>query len=111
MPLTDSDSCTSEEIEAIDSCRVMLTRRRCSPTLRVSQTKSGSSASEKTASRQSSRNIAITVATTVVTFEVTEVAVDVTTSSTPPMSFAIRLCTSPVRVRVKNASDRRCRCR
>ena len=51
------------------------------------------------------------VASTVVTFETTDVAVDVTTSSTPPMSFAIRLCTSPVRVRVKNASDIRCRCR
>ncbi len=51
------------------------------------------------------------VATTVVTFETTEVAVEVTTVSTPPMSFAIRDCTSPVRVRVKNASERRCRCR
>ena len=39
------------------------------------------------------------------------VAVVVTTVSMPPMSFAIRLCTSPVRVRVKKASERRCRCR
>ena len=53
----------------------------------------------------------MTVATTVVTFDSTEVAVDVTTVSMPPMSFAIRLCTSPVRVRVKNASDRRWRWR
>ena len=37
-------------------------------------------------------------------------AVEVTTLSTPPMSFAIRDCTSPVRVCVKNASDIRCRC-
>ncbi len=36
---------------------------------------------------------------------------EVTTFSMPPMSFAIRLCTSPVRVRVKNARERRCKCR
>ena len=53
----------------------------------------------------------MTVASTVVTFETIEVAVDVTTFCTPPMSFAIRDCTSPVRVRVKNASESRCRWR
>ena len=53
----------------------------------------------------------IIVATTVVTLDAIEVAVFVTTFCTPPMSFEIRDCTSPVRVRVKNASDRRCRCR
>ena len=63
------------------------------------------------ASRQSSSNIATTVARTVVTFESTEVAVEVTTVSMPPMSLAIRLCTSPVRVRAKNASESRWRCR
>ena len=42
--------------------------------------------------------------------ETVDVAVLVTTSSIPPMSYAIRACTSPVRVRVKNASDIRCRC-
>ncbi len=89
----------------------MAIRRRCAPTRRVIQTNSGISASAKIASCQSSRNIAITVAITVVTFDITDVAVDVSTLSTPPMSFAIRLCTSPVRVRVKNASDRRCRWR
>ena len=45
----------------------------------------------------------------VVTFWTIEVAVEVTTLSTPPMSLAIRDCTSPVRVCVKNASDIRCR--
>ena len=54
--------------------------------------------------------MATTVASTVVTFASTEVAVEVTTFSMPPMSFAIRLCTSPVRVRVKKASERRWRC-
>ena len=54
--------------------------------------------------------MAATAASTVVTLETTEVAVEVTTSSTPPMSLAIRDWTSPVRVRVKNASDWRCRC-
>ena len=53
----------------------------------------------------------MTVAITVVTVDMTEVAVEVRTLSTPPMSFAIRLCTSPVRVFVKNASESRCRWR
>ena len=39
-----------------------------------------------------------------------EVAVEVTTDSMPPMSFWMRDCTSPVRVRVKKAIDCRCRC-
>ena len=34
-----------------------------------------------------------------------------TTLCTPPMSFEMRDCTSPVRVRVKNASESRCRWR
>ena len=55
--------------------------------------------------------ISIVTAITVVTFCVIEVAVEVTTVCTPPMSLAIRDCTSPVRVRVKKASDRRWRCR
>ncbi len=50
-------------------------------------------------------------AITVVTFETIDVAVLVTTLCTPPMSFEMRDCTSPVRVRVKNASDSRCRWR
>jgi hypothetical protein len=49
------------------------------------------------------------VASTVVTFETIEVAVLVTTLSTPPMSLAMRDWTSPVRVRVKNASYSFCR--
>ena len=40
----------------------------------------------------------MTVAMTVVTVDMTDVAVEVRTLSTPPMSLAIRLCTSPVRV-------------
>ena len=43
--------------------------------------------------------------------EAIEVAVFVTTLCTPPMSFEMRDCTSPVRVRVKKASDSRCRWR
>ena len=50
-------------------------------------------------------------AITVVTFATIDVAVLVTTFCTPPMSFEIRDWISPVRVRVKNASDRRCRWR
>ena len=51
------------------------------------------------------------VAITVVTLETIDVAVLVTTLWTPPMSFEMRDCTSPVRVRVKNASESRCRWR
>ena len=56
-------------------------------------------------------SIATSAAITVVALEAIVVAVVVTTESRPPMSLAIRDCTSPVRVRVKNASDIRCRWR
>ena len=111
IPETESDSWTIDDTSASDAWRSAATFLRCSPTRFVSQTKSGSSASANAARRQSSSTIATTVASTVVTFERTDVAVDVTTFSIPPMSFAIRLCTSPVRVRVKKASESRCRCR
>ncbi len=111
IPETESDSCTIAETSASDACRSAVTFLRCAPTRFVSHTNSGSRASAKTARRQSSSIIATTVASTVVTFASTDVAVDVTTFSMPPMSLAIRLCTSPVRVRVKKASDSRCRCR
>ena len=111
MPDTESDSWTRDEMSAIDSWRTAATRRRASPTRRVIQTNSGIRASATSASRQSSRNIAMTVASTVVTVDMTEVAVEVRTLSTPPMSLLIRLCTSPVRVLVKNASESRCRWR
>jgi hypothetical protein len=39
--------------------------------------------------------------------ETIDVAVLVTTFCTPPMSFEMRDCTSPVRVRVKKARERR----
>jgi uncharacterized membrane protein len=84
-------------------------RRRSAPTRRASRTKKGVIASEKSARRQSSSSIATIVAMTVVTLETIEVAVLVTTFWTPPMSLAMRDCTSPVRVRVKNAIDCRCR--
>ena len=54
--------------------------------------------------------MATAVATAVVRLEAIEVAVEVTTDSMPPMSLVMRDCTSPVRVRVKNAIDCRCRC-
>ena len=110
IPLTDSDSCTSEEMSAIAPCLTVVILRRCAPTRRDSSTKNGSSASENSASRQSSSNIATTEAMTVVTLETIDAAVDVTTLCTPPMSLAIRDWISPVRVLVKNASESRCRC-
>ena len=111
IPETESDSWTIEDTSASDACRAAVTFLRCAPTRFVSQTNSGRRASENAARRQSSSTIATTVASTVVTFASTDVAVEVTTFSMPPMSFAIRLCTSPVRVRVKNASDNRWRWR
>ncbi len=109
MPDTDSDSSTSVEMSARRPWRTAVMRLRSSPTRRVSHTKKGRSASENAASCQSSSTIATTTATTVVTFCTIEVAVEVTTLSIPPMSLAIRDWTSPVRVRVKKASDIRCR--
>ena len=64
--------------------------RRWAPTRRVSSTKKGSSPSESSARRQSRTNMAITLATTVVTLATIEVAVEVTTLCTPPMSLAMR---------------------
>jgi hypothetical protein len=107
IPETESDSCTRLEMSASVSCVVFAIRRRSLPTRRVSRTKIGMSANAKSASCQLRRIMPTIVATTVVTFDAIDVAVFVTTFCTPPMSFEIRDCTSPVRVRVKNASDRR----
>ena len=93
------------------SCVVFAMRRRSAPTRRVSSTKNGISAKANSASCQLSSSIATIVATIVVTFDAIDVAVFVTTFWMPPMSFEIRDCTSPVRVRVKNASESRCRWR
>src|SRR5437764_12560321 len=80
-------------------------------TRRVNSTNTVSSAKETSERCQLNSSMATEVAMTVVTFETMDVAVEVTTLCTPPMSLAIRDCTSPVRVRVKKASDIRCRCR
>ena len=93
------------------SCVVFAILRRSLPTRRVSNTKNGMSANAKSASFQFRASMPTIVAATVVTFEAIDVAVFVTTLWTPPMSFEIRDCTSPVRVRVKNASESRCRWR
>src|SRR5262249_50225914 len=81
------------------------------PTRQPTQTKTGSTPKAKAPGRQSSRNLAPPAASTVVTLDTIDVAVLVTTLCTPPMSFAIRDWISPVRVRVKKANERRCRCR
>ena len=98
-------------MSAIAPCLTVVILRRWLPTRRASSTKNGSSARQNSARRQSSRNIATTLAMTVVTLETIDAAVLVTTFCTPPMSFAIRDWISPVRVRVKNASESRCRWR
>ncbi len=65
--------------------------------------------SEMRESCQDRATIATEVATAVVRLAAMEVAVEVTTDSMPPMSLVMRDWTSPVRVRVKNAIDCRCR--
>src|SRR2546422_9728588 len=65
--------------------------------------------SEMRESCQDRATIATEVATAVVRLAAMEVAVEVTTDSMPPMSLVMRDWTSPVRVRVKNPIDCRCR--
>ena len=110
IPETESDSATSADMLASWRCCSVVIRRRIWPTRRVIHTDGGTNTSEMIASRQSSRHMAISEAITVVAFCAIVVAVVVTTLSRPPMSLPMRDCTSPVRVRVKNASDIFCRC-
>ena len=63
-------------MSAIDSCRTVVIFLRASPTRFVIQTKTGSSASANSVSRQSRMNIATTLAITVVTLPTIEVAVE-----------------------------------
>ncbi len=99
-------------MSASDSCVVFAILRRSFPTRRVEQDEEGDERETRdSASSQLSRSMPTIVAITVVTLCVMFVAVFVTTFWTPPMSFEMRDCTSPVRVRVKNASDNRCRWR
>ena len=112
IPETDSDSATSEEMSASRRCRrdgdrPALAARRAASARRTA----AAGANEISASCQLSSAIAIVVAITVVAFWAIVVAVLVATLSMPPMSLAMRDCTSPARVRVKNASDSRCRWR
>ena len=106
-PLTDSDSCTCEVIRASRRCRSVVIRRRIAPTRRLIHTVPGSSTKLSSASRTSIASMATPLATTTVAFDTIDVAVLVTMACMPPMSFAMRDCTSPVRVFVKNASDMR----
>lgn len=108
MPLTERDSVTVAAMAAICFWRWVVIFLRSRPTRRLIQTKTGSSASETRVSRQSSASIATTVAMTAVRLETSEVAVEVTVACIPPMSLAMRDCTSPVRVLVKKARGIRC---
>ena len=108
-PLMDRPSSMVTFISASSRCCAAVTARRIRATRRVSQTAGGMTTSDTNDNRQDSAAIAATVATEVVRLEAIDVAVDVTTDCMPPMSLVIRDCTSPVRVRVKNATDCRCR--
>ena len=104
MPLTLSVSSVSAVSSASDFWVSPLTSRRILPTRNVRYMKNGRIPSERSVRRQSMRNIAMTVLTAMAMLLVTELAVSVTTDCTPPMSFAMRLWISPVRVSVKNRS-------
>jgi hypothetical protein len=110
IPLIDRPSSTVTLRSASSRCWAAVIERRRVATRRVSQIAGGSTTSEISESCHDSATMATAVATAVVRFEATEVAVEVTTDCMPPMSLVMRDCTSPVRVRVKNASDWRCRC-
>ena len=109
IPLIDKPSSTVTFRFASSRCCCAVMARRIRATLRASSTEGGITTSEISDSCQDSAIIATDVATVVVRFEAIEVAVEVTTDSMPPMSLVMRDCTSPVRVRVKNAIDCRCR--
>ena len=108
-PLIDSPSSMVTLRSASSRWRWAVISRRIAATRRVSQMAGGSTTNETRVSRQDSATMATRVATTVVRLDAIEVAVEVTTACMPPMSLVIRDCTSPVRVRVKNAIDCRCR--
>lgn len=108
MPLTDSDSVTVAAMAAIWFWRWVVIFLRSLPTRRLIHTNRGSRRRVTTVSRQSRATMATTVATTLVVLETRDVAVEVTVACMPPMSLAMRDWTSPVRVRVKKASDMRC---
>src|SRR5580658_3799490 len=108
-PLIDSPSSMATLRSASSRCCSVVMARRILATLRVKMMAGGMTTSEMSDSRQDRATMAMAVATAVVRFEAMEVAVEVTTASMPPMSFWMRDCTSPVRVRVKKAIDWRCR--
>ena len=110
IPLIESPSSTVTLRSASSRCWAAVMSRRIRATRRVSQTAGGSTTSETSESRHDSAAIATAVATVVVRLDAIDVAVEVTTDCMPPMSLVMRDCTSPVRVRVKNAIDWRCRC-
>ena len=109
MPLIDSPSSMVTLRSASSRCCWVVMARRILATLRVRKMAGGMTTSEMSDSRQDRATMATAVATAVVRLAAIEVAVEVTTDSMPPMSFWMRDCTSPVRVRVKKAIDCRCR--
>ena len=105
----ESDSSMATFISASSRWRRAVSSRRMEATLRVSSTAGGITSSEISDSCQDSATMAATVATAVVRFVAMLVAVEVTTACMPPMSLVMRDWISPLRVRVKNPTDWRCR--
>ena len=97
-------------IAASDSWVERDTFRRRSPTILVSQKNAGTVITDTMVSCQLMMIMATMLETNVTTLARMVEAVVVTTDSTPPTSLANRDWISPVLVRVKNASDRVCRC-
>src|SRR5580700_6438294 len=75
MPLTDSDSCTIEEITASWRWRSRVMRRRSVPTRRLTHTNAGIMISDAIVRRQSRTIMAMMVAITVVRLDTNVVAV------------------------------------
>ncbi len=90
-PETESDSSTSVEMSASEPCFVEVISRRSWP-MRAGHAARTPAAARRPRSRAASRGRSSrpTWRRTVVTFETIDVAVDVTTVWTPPMSFAMR---------------------
>ncbi len=108
-PLTVRPSSTWDNMSASWRCWRVVTSRRSRATRRVSQIAGGSTTRESSDSRQLSAAIAMAVAATVVTLVAIDVAVLVTTDCMALTSLVSRDWTSPPLVRVKKASDWRCR--
>ena len=110
-PEMESVSWVMAVTSAVEAWASAATARRRAPTARVSSANTGTVPTATSVSSQERTSMAMRVLMKMTLLESTLETVVVTTVCTPPTSLAIRDCTSPVRVSVKNLSDRLWRCR